>query len=299
MRYQKPPLTVDQQLVRFQQRGMVIADPTAAKLALERISYYRFSAYALPWRNPTNHSVYLPGITFDRVLAHYEFDRVLRNFVWEAIEPIEVALRTRITQHLSITYGTFVHTDHRQFVPTKPPHWDHAKWLAKVEEEAERSHEIFIDHYKKKYSGFPQLPLWMATEIMSFGSLSKLYGAMLSRDQRAVARSLNLNEAYLPSWFHTISVIRNTCAHHGRLWDRGLGVKPALPQQAVWQTPSIQHKDRLGCVLLMLNYLLRETATPCRQVWADAVRAHVAPMIPDWGIRMGLPANWDNHPLWF
>lgn len=297
MLYQKQALPLDQQLALFQQRGMAIADPDAALAALSRISYYRLSAYALPWRQP-GLSAYAPGITFELVLQHYEFDRVLRNLLWEAIEPIEVAIRTLITQHLGMTYGAFAHTDHRNFVPNRPPRWDHAKWLVKVEEEAERSHEVFIQHFKQTYAGFPQLPLWMATEIMSFGSLSKLYGAMFIRDQRAIARPLGLHEAWLPTWLHTISVVRNACAHHSRLWDRELDVQPALPQRVEWQAPSIPCKDRLGCVLLMLHHLLRATRTPCRQVWADHIRAHIAPMVPGWSTRMGLPTNWTTHPLW-
>jgi abortive infection bacteriophage resistance protein len=300
MQYSKPPLTVEQQVALFQSRGMTVSDEAVAKSILQRISYYRLSAYALPWRQQGT-DAYGTGLTFEGMLELYEFDRVLRNLIWEAVEPIEVMIRTKVTYHLATTYGTFAHLDPKKFIPTRPKHWDHKLWSVEIEEEATRSHEVFIAHYRKKYAGFPQLPLWMATEIMSFGSLSKLFDAMFTRDQRVVARGLGLHESYLPSWLHTISVIRNTCAHHGRLWDRGLGVKPILPQGMEWQPPSLIHKDRLGCILLMLNHLMHAGTVPCQNAWRQRVEDHLLPMIttnPRWSGNMGIPLNWPIHPLW-
>lgn len=297
--YTKPALSIQDQIALLQKRGMIFSDPVATEAVLQRISYYRLSAYALPWRQGSTNQ-FAPGITFDLVISHYEFDRVLRDLVWQAIEPIEVAIRTRITHYLSLKYGAFAHLAPGNFRPSnRIHHWDHGAWLAKVHVEAERSHEVFIEHYRKKYDGFPQLPLWMATEIMSFGSLSKMYGAMHSKDQRVIARDLALHETWLPSWLHTLSVIRNTCAHHGRLWDRGLGVKPSLPQEACWHVPSsIPHRDRLGCLSFLLHRLLKEIGAPCRPTWSSRLRDHIAPMASNWSMRMGLPTQWDAHPLW-
>ena len=61
------------------------------------------------------------------------------------------------------TYGAFGHTDPLNFHPK----FDHAEWLKKLDVEATRSKEAFIVHYKNKYKGFPTLPIWMTTEVMS------------------------------------------------------------------------------------------------------------------------------------
>lgn len=295
--YHKPALSISDQLAKLVGRRMAIPDPASAAKVLERISYYRLSAYELQWRQAGT-NVFRPGIVFDEVVALYDFDQALRCLILEAIEPIEIAFRTRITLHLAMTYGSFAHTDPRHFRPSRHP-WDHRAWLAKLDEEADRSHEVFIDHFKQKYMGFPRLPLWMATEIMSMGSLSKLYSAMLMKDQRVIARALGQNEVWLPSWFHCLSVLRNSCAHHGRLWDRHQGVKPALPQQAVWRPLSLPHNNnRIGCMIFVIYRLLVAIDRPTRIAWRTRMRIHLAPMLPRWGTAMGLPADWFSSPLW-
>lgn len=172
IQFPKPALPVPDQIARMAGRGMVIEDAANAAAALARIGYFRLSAYALPWRQPDTEA-YKPGITFGTILELYEFDRSLRDLVWEAIEPVEIALRTRTTLHLGLTHGPFAHTNSSLFWHG----WDHAEWLAKLDKQAWRSlpHEQFIRHYDLAYTGFPTLPLWMATEVMSFGSLSNLF----------------------------------------------------------------------------------------------------------------------------
>ena len=50
MSYQKPWLTYEEQLEKLKQRGMIITDEAAAVNYLERIGYYRLSAYWFPFR---------------------------------------------------------------------------------------------------------------------------------------------------------------------------------------------------------------------------------------------------------
>ncbi|ASU15526.1 Abi family protein [Actinobacillus pleuropneumoniae] len=65
---------------------------------MEHISYYRFSAYTIPFQklnNPNHH--FKPNTTFDDILNLYIFDRELRLLVLDAIERIEVSVRTQIS----------------------------------------------------------------------------------------------------------------------------------------------------------------------------------------------------------
>jgi len=304
--YRKPPLPVAEQVALLQSRGMVIADVPAAIQTLEQVSYYRFTGYALPWRQTgTDHL--RPGVTFENVLAIYAFDRQLRDLLWQAIEPVEIALRTRITLHLTTSRGSaFAHTDAQWFNrpvpgrrPTDPPKWDQALWLKRVEDETARAHELFLDHYRQQYTGFPRVPMWMAVEVMTFGTLSKMYQNLLVQDQAKIARSIGLYERFLPSWLHALSVIRNACAHHGRCWDRRWGIKPLLPQEAEWDPFRSAHViDRIGVVIFISYRLLIAIDHPMRHDWRTRMRLTLAPMLPQWGVRMGLPADWFSSPLW-
>jgi len=293
--YLKPPVPVADQVALLQSRGMAVPDVPAAINALERISYYRFTGYALAWRQ-ANTDQFRPGVSFDEVLALYEFDRRLRDLIWCAVEPIEVALRTRLTLRLTIAHGNaFAHTDPALFRPG----WNHARWLQQVDTEGDRSHELFIQHFQQNYTGFPRLPMWMATEIMSFGSLSQMYGNLRAAEQATIARSLGLFERYFPSWMHTLSIVRNACAHHARCWDSRRAIRPILPQDAEWNAFRPPHvNDRIGVVLFIIDRLLAAIGHPTRADWQRQIRAHVAPMVAPWGLRMGLPADFDTHPLW-
>ena len=88
----------------------------------------------------------------------------------EALEIIEITVRAITSHEMAQKYGPFFHEERSNFYEG----FDHITWIKKVHEEAERSKETFIEHYKSKYEGFPQLPIWVAVEIMSFSSISFL-----------------------------------------------------------------------------------------------------------------------------
>ena len=153
--YRKPALTFDQQLDRLRDRGLLIDDRAFALSKLKVISYFRLSAYSYPFRirdeQSNVSSNFISGANFNEIIKLYEFDRHLRLMVMDAIERVEVYIRTLFAYHLGHAYGPFGHTDASNFHPK----FDHARWLEKIEEEAERSSDTFIKHYKRKYSGFP------------------------------------------------------------------------------------------------------------------------------------------------
>jgi len=93
MKYVKPPLTIAQQIQTLKVRGLNIEDEVRASRYLSFISLYRLRAYTYTYQDnkDTSHT-FFPGITFDRVLKTYLFDRKLRLLVFDAIERIEIAL---------------------------------------------------------------------------------------------------------------------------------------------------------------------------------------------------------------
>ena len=165
--YQKQALRFEDQLALLQKRGLEFDDLDRALSQIRAISYYRLIGYLYPFREKDTDGnltdKFIHGASFENAIELYEFDRELRLLVMSAIERVEVYLRTLITYHLGHTYGAFGHTGSLNFHPK----FDHAKWLKKLDVEATRSKEAFIVHYKNKYKGFPTLPIWMTTEVMS------------------------------------------------------------------------------------------------------------------------------------
>ena len=296
--FAKPVLAYAAQAAQLIQRGMVVDDVPAAEAALARVSYYRLSAYWHPFRQRDAAGKLLdtlhPGTRFDTVLGLYEFDRQLRLLVLDAMERVEVALRTAVTHQIGIAYGAFGHEDAANF----HPQFDHADWVARLRDETTRSSDAFVGHYRAKYHGFPVLPIWMTTELISLGALSRLYKGMLPSDKRAVAAPLNIHPKRLQDWLHVLTYVRNVCAHHSRLWNRELAIRAMAMPEAGWQPPLLPRQDRLFCVLLILRQLLRQTGNGTD--WRDQCQALLTPVVSDarWRAAMGMSPNWMAHPYW-
>ncbi len=293
MRYTKPALTFEQQLDQLIQRDLAVPDRQTALHALERISYYRLSGYWLPFKRPDDR--FKPGASFDEVLALYEFDRRLRLLVMDAIERAEVAVRTAVTYELAHRYGTFGHSNPANFWPK----FQHTKWVTNIKLEAARSKEIFIEHYQTKYEGFPTLPVWMATEVISLGALSRLYAGMKKADQAPIARAYGVQPLVLGSWLHTLNYARNVCAHHSRLWNRELRIPPKLPRNDPdWHPPHVPHNDRLWVVLLILRRLMDHHHQSGD--WQADIERLVEPFAANarWRLAMGFQDTWREHPVW-
>ena len=305
--YVKPWLSWSDQLMPLINRGLVVKDRAAAMEFLSHVNYYRFSGYCLAFER-TRHE-FMPHTTFEQVRSAYDFDRALRDLVTEALEMIEVDVRTTISHYFGKRHGAFGHIDPTNFFVSAPSQYkhkrsdfNHTNWLATLRREADRSQEKFIEHFKNTYMGFPDLPVWMATEIMSFGSISRMYQGLLREDGRVIAHRYGVQPLFLASWLHHLVYVRNVCAHHSRLWDRVWAVKPDLPPLPNWSAPLLPNNEHIFVTLLILRHMLKR----CLGIalwdtdWKARVQAllNLPPIAANAHGRMGLSKNWALHPLW-
>jgi abortive infection bacteriophage resistance protein len=294
--YGKPWLSHADQVNLLVNRGLVVTDRAAAEAFLAHVNYYRFSGYVEPFER-ARHAL-AGACSFEAVRATYDFDLVLRDLVTDALEILEVDVRATIASHFGLAHGAFGHTDARNFFHT----FRHADWLAKRHEEAERSSETFVGHMRTHYSDYPNLPIWMLTEVMSFGALSQVYKGMHRQDQRAVAARYRMQASDLGGVLHHLAYVRNLCAHHARLWNRAWAIRPSLPRGRDWLPPRVPASDRLFASLLVQHHLMRQCSGVRRECtqWRDRLLAHLdaPPPVPDALPRMGLPTDWRSHPVW-
>ena len=108
----------------------------------------------------------------------------------------------------------------------------------------------------------------------------------------------------MTSWLLTYQRVRNICAHHGRLWNRGLGVYPAIPKSRAirWIDDGDLfirdewRRQRLYPVLVSLQTMLHTIAPGSS--WAgrldDLFREHPAVLLSG----MGIPRGWIDDPFW-
>ena len=258
--YNKAPLTCEQHLDLLRSRGLIINNPANAVTFLKHVNYYRFTAYCIPFQRP--HDVFLPGTSFETIVDLYLLDEELRGVVFTMLTPIEIFLRTRIAYELSHKWGAFAHYNPAIFQNETAG----KQWLAELEETTADSKETFVQHYKAKYNGFPHLPLWMACEVLSLGSLSTLYSC-LTRDARLLICSVvGIDHNVFRTWLHTITFLRNICAHHGRLWSLNFSIRPMIPDKhPEWQAIHFDNK-KLFTSIAMMEWICRQADLPLSNV---------------------------------
>jgi abortive infection bacteriophage resistance protein len=297
MKYSKPALSISKQVDLLESRGLKVIDKDKAEYYLSNISYYRFSAYLLPFqhRNPNQHK-FNGSVTFEKILDLYLFDRELRLLVFDIIERLEIAFRTQIIYQYSHEYGAWWYEDPTHFTNN----YQYSRNLAKVDEEIERSSEVFIDHYKSKYTTPQRPPAWMTFEVISMGLLSKVFRNLKnSSAKKEIAKHFMLPNPYiLESWMHSITYVRNLCAHHSRLWNRTLTLKPQLLRNSknVWLSNNNINPNKLFAFLSCSLYLLKVVNPKTR------TGKHFRELLnkyPKVNVRaMGFPSNWEKEELW-
>ena len=222
----KPYLSVPQQLAHLKAAGMHIEDERAAAGVLERVSHYRLiNAYALGLYADKGKHRFRDGVTFWQVYGLYAFDNRLRHVVSELLEEFEVLFRTRLANYIGEHYGPLGYTNPALFVNAAY----HRDMLDALEREKKsQSKSPIVRHHAFKYGG--DMPIWAAVEILSFGTIAKLYNNMQNTDKAAIAKKFNVPHHYLYSWLRAFVEVRNICAHYGRLYDKQLLFPPRLPK---------------------------------------------------------------------
>ena len=289
MHYTKPALTFDEQMDLLRQRGLAIPDGERATRWLQKVSYYRLSAYCLPFKDG---EPFRAGTDFNDVAGLYIFDRKLRLLVLDAIERIEVAIRTAITYEIAHAYGAFGHSDPGNFAPG----FEHGRFMDELGVEERRAKDTFANHFRKKYTSESHLPVWMATELLSFGTVSKLYGALAPALKQKIATEYGVDEQFLRSWLHALTYLRNVCAHHKRLWNRQFAIRPRFPSRNLAWPHQVPDNSRLYGMLVVLRHMLRVASPGCQWRQRLWVLLDTHPEVPlD---AMKIPADWRGRNLW-
>jgi len=213
----KAPTTYEEQLQILKDRGMEIEDETEAINILKRIHYYRFTAYALSFKDiPSN--TYHPGTSFNKVYRHYMFDAALRNQFMEIVEYIEIALRSQMSYMLAHNYGALGYVESSNFDNAEY----HMRFMDSLQNSIRKqSNEVFIIHHREHYQD--RFPVWTAFEVSTISMMSSLYKNLKLKDKKSIAREYYLfrDVSYreLENWFHVLTVFRNRCAHYSRLFN--------------------------------------------------------------------------------
>lgn len=315
MEYAKKPLSLNEQIDKLTGRGLIIDDEELAKRYLSNISYYRLRAYTYPFQEnedeTADHRFTRTDIHFSDIIDLYCFDRRLRSLLFNAIEKIEVAVRAKLVQvYAEATGNSHWFLDKTLFRDKEVVDKDgntttaYEQLMKDIRSEIRRSNEDFIKHYKNKYDMPPIPPSWMTLEVLSLGTLSRLYELLEHSPQKVeIAKNFGLpNERILANWLHAIAVLRNCCAHHSRVWNRRYIVNVQLSYNTAnpfmdRNTIRVIRSNKLFAVLCCIKYI-SDIISP-----NSDLKRNFLSILGDGGQLlsmkdMGFPPNWKYLDVW-
>lgn len=287
-------------VVLLKQRGLRVDNPDDCAHFLSVVNYYRFSGYFRYWQVApiAGDNRFLPSANFDEVKYVYLEEQKLSEACADALRRVEVMLRTRIAH----AYGSLV-TEKGGFAEgigldteANPRTYVQNHILMDLS----RSKEAFVKHYRKPGSRvegaypaelFSEMPIWVAVEAFSFGTLSRFLAASTkSGTAQAVAESLDVSPRVLPSQVRSFVYLRNRIAHQARLWNHSVLDTPGLLRNT-----SRRAKQQWGAfeemsvfkILVALDIILKNSG-----LYMNWLQTAIMPMFADFEIfRQGI-----THP---
>lgn len=294
MKFEKPAKTIPEQVQLLVDRGLDVPDHSKASHYLSHLNYYRLSGYWIPFEASRAPHQFKPGASFDDVLNLYVFDRELRLLILDAIERVEVSIRTQWAYHFSHHAGAHSYLDDK-FSSNRDKH---REGLRKLAQDVLRSKESYIQHYLRTYTepaDWP--PAWAICEVMSLGQLSYWYSILgETAPKKAIAHSYRVQAPFLKSALHALSILRNLCAHQSRVWNRQYTVVITPPRAAPESLVDAWRNNRkIYNMLCLLKHFL-DVISP-EHTWNQRLFTLIAEHSIDIH-RMGFPSEWEDLELW-
>ena len=295
VKFDKPAKSLDEQIDLLRERGMIVADPGMARHYLSHLNYYRLTGYWLPFEESHDPHRFRAGTRFEDALNLYVFDRELRLLLLDAIERIEVSIRTQWAFHIAHHAGPHAYLDPRHAAS----HRKHAKHSAILAHEVGASKEPFIAHYRKKYTDPDMPPAWSMCEVLSLGQLSHWYELLRPISLRSrIARTYQLDQQVLESFLHHLTYVRNLCAHHSRVWNRELTITAPIPRTKPGVLAAAVDKAGQGKIYNTCCYIQHlMNVIALEHHWHRRLSSLIDKHSIE-TISMGFPEDWASRPLW-
>lgn len=314
MSYEKKALTLPELVKHLQGIGLQ-GEPCVIEERIRDVGYFRLSPYWRYYRvgGKDAGSQLKDGTTIDDVWQLYVFDRELRLLLLDAIERVEVGVRARLVQSHVEKHGPFGYARRDVFgLRTKgrknqvnQSRYEEllttiADTLSRASAEIDhRRASQAMRHFATRHgSSHAHPPLWLAAEVFSIGDLVTLYKGSPGPIRKGLSHGFEIPEPVFESWLLCLQAVRNICAHHGRIWNRTLGVQPAEPDNSFrWAAAELGPRDRIFYTITILAYCMSILCDGSH--WGERFRelveekhAHVPPR------QMGIRGAWQSHAVW-
>lgn len=306
MAISKSFLTFSQQVESLKnEKHIEISDSSYAEDVLQRIGYFSLiGGYKQLFRMPFTKK-YKPGTTFDEIVALYQFDANLRELFLKYLLQIERHIGNLIAYYFIETHGILQseYMNPNNYNNT-PQNRNTVNGLIKKLYGAINSTEHdYVNYHRTQYGN---IPLWVTTSVLTFGSLSKMYNVLSQSLRSKICRHFpNVNQRQLERYLSVLTKYRNVCAHGDRLFayktidqilDTPLHAKLRIQKKG---NQYIYGKQDLFAVVIAFRYLLpkedfstfkRNLAMQIKYLDKKMARITEAELLK----QMGFPDNWKN-----
>jgi len=313
--YQKPHRTFPEQLEILKSRGLHVPDADVALHHLRTVGYYTLGGYLYSMRElarvggrQVRLDRFLSDASFDHLVELYDFDCRLRRLCLEALEAIERAIKVKVAYNVGEVdahahhTGSLIAADARTKSGGGPSR--HESWLQDhTRKVTTRSHDA-ISGFVQKYG--LKLPIWVATDAMDFGDISRLFSLLDSSSQSRIAKGFELlSGPQMGSWTRAMCGVRNIAAHHERLWNRRLvdfPMKPKGKEKKFFGELDNQPQDawsRPYAALLVIACFMNQIKHS--HDWAQRMGQLLDTLPVGPGVNykaLGAPNDWKQNPLW-
>lgn len=267
---QKVYFNSDQQIEKLRADGLEIPDEVHAKRRLKWEGYYNFAVgYNRLFKDENKR--YVRGVTFGHIEALFDFDRRLREIVYEATQQVELNLKAILSDVFSARYGV----DERQYLQEKnftadPAQSGSVRWIigtckTALKDGLKRGSPSYRDYVAYYDSNYNHVPFWVLVRMLSFGNTSKFLSLLKPDDGRAVAKEYAVSFDVLCGLMEYVVDFRNLAAHGERVYCAHLhsvALPNRLAARAELQLPKNQNgvpmygmNDCMG-LFVALKYLL-------------------------------------------
>ena len=302
-RYEHRPLGAEEQLTLLEQHGLGCASRAEAVRTLRHLDGHLFGEYcALLVRPGTSGFRFLAGVSFEDALGLYRFDSALRTLLLDAIQSIEVSLRSQWAHVPSVVHGPLFYMQPQHFkadfAGDSPRGWNHGQACARLLGICRASKDPLV---QRAVEAHEQLPSWVVAEVMSLGQLVSWYSNLEDLDMReGISRIYGLSEELLCSFLPCLIAIRNICAHHGQLCGRTIRVYPRVPQESAELRESYgeQNDGRVYNLMVFIAYLLSQIEHRAHRRFVGGLLRLLAEHESADPRLLGFPRQWQRKPVW-
>lgn len=268
----KPFLSIDKQIEKLIQRGLLISDTDKARSILLYGNYYNIvngTQSICCSTESSEYPKYKPNCSIEVLHSLSQFDHELRIMLLDRILRIERRIKSVVAYEFSKHYkrSKKPYAYKRNYVETSdmsPANKRRAEKEIKAIRAKIRkvltslsAEKAYLNHYKENYG---YVPFWVLINALDLGDVNRVFLYSKQEVQNEIAKAFGIQNHHLKSLMNMIRLYRNSCAHGESLICAP--INNTIPRLGIHDFLRIPYDS--GCkgvfsLLVCILYLIDET----------------------------------------